>query len=463
MGDIVGQVRAAGTRVFGGKRVVYIGGMLAGMGAFVDELRGCGAERFLLIPTSTGSGPVPEGGDVEVALHDVGTTRNATEQFRIEERLFADPPPAMVAALDAFADDDTVIVGVPFFAVNAVGTLPIYGARRPEWVALEDKTKTDALLDAAGVPRPPSEVCRADPVEIEAAAARLDRGAGTVWAGDARDGFNGGAEFVRWVRDDGSRAGAHGFFARQCDRVRVAPFVEGVPCSIHGFVTRDGVAAFRPAELVTLRTEEPRGLRYAGAATYYDPPDDVREHMREAARGMGEFLRADVGFRGGFTIDGITSADGWVATECNPRDGAALSYIGKSSPDFPFGVCSRLIVERDLEDLSAAALEEYVVPAADALRWGGSWTPITARIAENRSTDVVGGERGYRAARDGEAADATILTGPGPLGGFVRFMPETTRTPSGPSIAPRAVAALAFADAELGTNLGRLAPALNVR
>src|SRR5262249_5582813 len=157
------------------------------------------------------------------------------------------------------------------------------------------------------------------------------------------------------------------------------------------------------------------------------------------------------GFRGGFTIDGITSADGWVATECNPRGGAAMSYVGTSSPDFPFGICSRLVVERDIEELRAEALEECIVPAADALRWGGSWTPITTQFAENTSTGVVGGVRGYRRARDGESPDATIITGPGPLGGFVRFMPDAARTPSGASIASRAVAAFAFADAELGT------------
>ena len=29
---------------------------------------------------------------------------------------------------------------------------------------------------------------------------RLDRGAGTVWAADATEGWHGGAELVRWVR-----------------------------------------------------------------------------------------------------------------------------------------------------------------------------------------------------------------------------------------------------------------------
>src|SRR5689334_25390239 len=124
MGDVADHVRTAGTRVFGGKRVVYVGGMLAGMGPLVDELRACGAERFLLIPSSHGSGPVPEGDDIEVALHDVGTTQNSTEVFRREERLYGDPPPSMAAALDRFMDDDALIVGLPFFAVTAVGTRP---------------------------------------------------------------------------------------------------------------------------------------------------------------------------------------------------------------------------------------------------------------------------------------------------------------------------------------------------
>ena len=71
-----------------------------------------------------------------------------------------------------------------------------------------------------------------------------------MWSGDARDGFNGGGNFVRWVRDDRDRAAATAFFRPRCDRVRVMPFLEGVPCSIHGFVLPDGTAALRPVEIV---------------------------------------------------------------------------------------------------------------------------------------------------------------------------------------------------------------------
>jgi hypothetical protein len=65
----------------------------------------------------------------------------------------------------------------------------------------------------------------------------LDLGRGTVWAGDARDGFNGGGEYVRWIRHEVSVDvdEAVTFFAARCDQVRVAPFVEGLPCGIHGW------------------------------------------------------------------------------------------------------------------------------------------------------------------------------------------------------------------------------------
>ena len=70
---------------------------------------------------------------------------------------------------------------------------------------------------------------------------------------------------------------------------------------------------------------------------------------------------------------------------------------------------------------------------------------------------------GYRLAATGEQADASLLVGPSNIGGFVRFTPDPTRTPRGPSIAPAVVAAFAFADRELGTGLGPLAPAASVR
>ena len=67
-----------------------------------------------------------------------------------------------------------------------------YGTRPSAWTVLEDKVRIDAFWDAVGLPRAPSRIVPADYRAIRAAADTLDRGGGTVWAADARDGLNGG-------------------------------------------------------------------------------------------------------------------------------------------------------------------------------------------------------------------------------------------------------------------------------
>jgi hypothetical protein len=455
------DVRRELVQVFAGRRVVCAGGLLAGMHPLVQELRAVGAAHMLLMPTGVGTGPVPEGNDIDVLVHELPLVSNATAHFRAEEALFAAPPEPLVDAVRTFSRGEVMLLAQPFSAVTRFGPFPVYGPRRPEWVALEDKTTNDALFDAAAVPHPPSAVVPVDTAVLDAACQRLDAGNGTVWSGDARDGFNGGAEYVRWVRDGASRASALQFFAAHCARVRVAPYVEGVPCSIHGFVTGNDIVVFRPVELVTLRTADERGLRYCGAATYFDPPVGTRGAMRAAARSIGARLRSDVGFRGAFTIDGICGADGWVATECNPRGGAGLAYVAACAPELLVGLSQRTIVAGGLTSLDARALESYVLDRADKQRWGGAWTS-TSRRATTCTTPVVGDANGYRRARDDETADATMAAGPGPSGGFVRFEPVPERTPVGRSLAPRAAAAFGFADQEFGTDVGPVRPAVDL-
>jgi hypothetical protein len=69
------------------------------------------------------------------------------------------------------------------------------------------------------------------------------------------------------------------------------PFLEGIPSSIHGIVCPGAVATFRPVEMVTLRRPGSTRLHYAGAATFWDPPDEDREVMRDLARRVGAGLR----------------------------------------------------------------------------------------------------------------------------------------------------------------------------
>ena len=98
------------------------------------------------------------------------------------------------------------------------------------------------------------------------------------------------------------------------------PFLDGVPCSIHGLVLPDGTAVFRPVEIAILRDAAGRQFVYGGLSTYWDPPPADREEMRDVARRVGEHLRAAYGYRGAFGIDGVLTADGFRPTELNTAD-----------------------------------------------------------------------------------------------------------------------------------------------
>jgi hypothetical protein len=459
---IADDVQREVAQVFAGQRVVCVGGILAGMAPLVAELRAAGAERVLLIPTSVGTGEGPEGDDVEIVVDELPPEPGATDTFRAEERWAAAPPKGTLDAIRAFAGSAPLLLVSNFCALRHFGPFSAFGPRRPDWVALEDKTVNDDLFDACGVSRPPASVVPTTRAALVAAHAALDTRSGTVWAGDARGGFNGGAEYVRWVRDDASQRAAIEFFEARCDRVRVATFVAGVPCSIHGFVMAEGVSVFRPVELMTMQVDEPKGLRYCGAATYFDPPAAYRDEMRAAAARVGRFLRREVAFRGGFTVDGICGAQGWVATECNPRPGAGLGYLGACLPELTTSLMQRVVVEGGLGSMADRELEEFVLDRADTSRWGGAWTSGATQWDATTSIPVVDDAGMYRRAVDAEPADATITTGPGRGLGFVRFEPARERTPAGASLAPRAVTAFAFADRELGTAIGTLRPAVDV-
>lgn len=173
---------------------------------------------------------------------------------------------------------------------------------------------------ACGVPSAPHRVVPVQRAPLLEATEALSGPLGAVWSGDARDGFNGGADFVRWVTDEAAADAALAFFAERCDHVRVMPFLDGVPCSIHGMVLPDGTAAFRPVEIAMLRDHAARTFVYGGLSTFWDPPvADRAEGMRSVAKRVGAHLAAAHGYRGAFGVDGVLTADGFRPTKLNPR------------------------------------------------------------------------------------------------------------------------------------------------
>jgi hypothetical protein len=235
------------------------------------------------------------------------------------------------------------------------------------------------------------------------------------------------------------------------------------------------VATFRPVEMVTLRRPGSTRLHYAGAATFWDPPDEDREVMRDLARRVGAGLRQRVGYRGAFTVDGVLAAEGFLPTELNPRLGAGLATMTRDLPDLPVSLLDRALIEGEPLALAADDLERQLLAAADRTRAGGAWT-VTERgpgglrpsPPENGAADAtrelpVVFEGGACRPADGRPADGVLSFGPSGVGGFVRLGLDPARVPAGPPVAPFAVAAFALADERFGTGIGSLEPARAVR
>jgi len=224
-------------------------------------------------------------------------------------------------------------------------------------------------------------------------------------------------------------------------------------------VTTDGIAVFRPMEMVTLRTTDPPGLRYGGVSSFWDPPAADRAVMRDAARRVGALLRDEVGFGGSYGVDGVLTADGFLPTELNPRMGGGLGVLARAVPELPLHPLHWITAAGQPLPVSATELEATFTEAADARRGGGGWVFAHREVAETTRHPLVLEGGTCRPTRHGEAPDATLVAGPGSEGAFVRCEPVAERTAVGPSIAPLACTVLAWADAELDLGIGPLVPA----
>ncbi len=419
----------------------------------VTYLQEEGAAGVLVVAAVEGVGALP-GTDVFYTGRIAGSGPTAMDGIRGFEAALRDPSDALVAAIDRFdPEGDALVLANPFSGISELAGRRVYGARPPAQAALEDKMIVDGIWDAAGVARAPSEVV---PVAGAAAAAeRLAGPMGTVWVADNREGWHGGANYVKWVRTAEDVTAMTAWFAAHADRVRVMPFLDGIPCSIHGWITSNGIAVLRPLEMIILRRTDGTGLFYAGMANYWDPPRRHREAMRTAARTVGEHLVERVGYRGAYGIDGVLTADGFRPTELNPR--MTAGHAGPAmTAGLPAGSIMRAQLEGDME-LDAEWLETTLVTAADETRSGRAIAllpePAAPFTAEIRFT------AGAAVSTDEATKEATLETGLAPGGGavFVRFEPE--RTPKGPSVAPRALAGLVYARTEWNLAIPPMEPA----
>jgi len=430
----------------------------AGFTAGIKRWREQGYPRPLLLAGTPGTGELPTAEECELVM--LGTSgRTMMGGIRAFHDALRSLPPEAVARIEAWdpAQEARVLASFLDNTLTIAGRHS-WGARPAEWLELEDKTLADSIWEAAAVDHAPAMVVPASAAALVRAAHALGGRSGTVWAGDNREGWHGGAEYTRYVADPDNAAGTIEFMAGHCDRVRVMPFLDGVPCSIHGMVFPDTVAAFRPVEMVVFRVPGSDRFRYASVATSWDPPDDVREEMRAAARRVGTHLRDRAGFRGVFTMDGVATADGWLPTELNPRFGAGMMPAARAA-DLPLLGLSRLLVAGETAGLDAAEIEEIAVTAADENRHIGGMTVLDRPVTATETLRAHWDGTAVHPVGEGDG-NAVLERGPSASGGAVRFVLDPEAVVPGTLAAPVVAAAFAAADELWDTGIGPLIPAV---
>lgn len=310
----------------------------------------------LLVAAHEGTGELPSGDIVYTRSGGNTIVGSIREFFAAVEH----PSSEVQAVVDAFDPDGSArVLAEPLATARTMLGRPTFGVRRAQWSAWEDKMRVDRLWNELGIAHAPYRIV--SPLEAPTAARDLETDLGTVWVADNFKGWHGGAEYVKWVSGPSAYEETVAWFKGRAQKVRVMPFLEGLPASIHGWVTNSGVAVFLPVEILMLRPADRSGFVYAGVSTLWSAPEQETGEMRDIAKRVGEALSESDDYRGPFGIDGILTADGFRPSELNPRMSAGAG-VQLGSVDLPLGLLMRCeiegLVEVDHEWLEDAAISQ---------------------------------------------------------------------------------------------------------
>lgn len=430
-------------------------------GGIAKELQTLGAPSCFIVGGSMGTGTVPETPFVELGL----SSTSMMDGIRKAEQALDALPESVVDQINAWDPAAQARVFRPFFSKGQpVAGRATFGARPQAWQDLEDKTRIDALWAEAGVPHAPARIVGTSRAEIETAWSELDQGQGVVLSGDSKLGFNGGASYVRWLRAPGDLDEVLPMFQADCDQLRLMPFIEGIPCSIHGFVVpgpggQAQVASFLPCEMLVFRVPGTGRFTYASTATTWTPPEPDAQAMRALAKHIGAHIHRALDYRGAFTIDGVMSATGFLPTELNPRVGAAM-YPLFSGLDMPITLLHYAAIEGAELDWRLQDLEDLVLRAPPRMGRGGLM--VTSPQKAQRQWFLGSQDQGFAEVPEDQATWSVSL-GPGPTGGYLRIVSQPDKIAVGPSFAPQLAPLVAHLDRALDLGIGALDPAKSVR
>ena len=451
--------------VYAGRSFIVSMPLLATAIGLARELERFGVERTLCVAVARGA-MAPD--DVEheqhaVVLHDAPPHASAVMAMMPAIR-------ANLRALDELSEEARQRIEAfdPLGKARSLGEIfdsgePVhgrakFGARADAWQALEDKTVIDTFWEQAGLQHAPYRVVELEGLE-QAFDVLADDQFGCVFAVDNTHGFHGGASGTEHVRDREELKAFAAFHAAQgIERVRVMPYLRGIPCSIHGLVFPDYVMTLRPCEMLIYRSPSSRAFFYAGSATFWEAPTQACEAMRQAARRVGERLREQVDYRGAFTIDGVlTPTQGFLPTELNPRFGAALGHLGASLPQLPLRLLDLALVEEEPIDWRPRELEALLRRSARAERRGALGMTLTDRPTQSWTMALCRKPPSlWHIVSDQDEALARLSYSPTAQGSYLRVSAERAWIKSldqSEPFAPSALGALRFAQRTFGLSL----------
>ncbi|WP_230415992.1 hypothetical protein [Micromonospora tarapacensis] len=357
---------------------------------------------------------------------------------------------------DAFDPDYTAtrVLPDPLDPPNA-GVRRRYGTRPPAWRLFEYKTVVDTLWDAAGVPRAPSVVGDGT-ADLAMLGAIVDQGSGVVCSCQPREAVpSAGGDGIWWWRD-GSPPTTIPTADSGTWRVRLMPFFEGVPVRLHGLALAAKVVPFPPMELVTLPRPEQGTFLCAGAVPLLGAAADL---VTQTER-IGVGLRERLGYRGGFSVDGVLTPTGFQPTDLNARLTSAMEAT-PSDRRILLHAVNLLAREGNEPDTSAVEdLAEDVFAIGTTCTIFGAATHVDEEAS--RKTSVRWDDERLAPAASNDADGSLVIT-PSPRGWLLTATLTTARLPGGGRVGPWAPEVFRLSDEILGTNFGHLAPPFDTR
>ncbi len=376
--------------------------------------------------------------------------RGATSHLAWQHRLVAalDQPGPMTRQADAFdANREAVLILPDPLDPPLTGTRQVFGRRPALNRLLGNKTVIDSVWDLMGLPRTRSIVADS-PTDLVRLGALVNDGAGVVCAVQPPDETpTAGADGILWWRDDDAR---HFSCVAPGMRVKLMPFLPGLPVRLHGMVTVTGTVVFPPLEVVTLVRPGQGTFLCAGVA---DSLGDVTDLAALTER-AGAALRRVFGYRGAFSIDGILTAQGFRPTDLNPRLTSAMEAA-------PSALRVRLhlanALAREGVDLDVATVRRLADAAfagrPDHTLYGAATTAHGAR--RHAAVRWQGGRLAL--SHDG-AADGRLAITPSPRGWLLTATLSRDKLVGRHDLADTAAQVFGLSDNAFGTDFGELLP-----